>query len=109
MTRHQPNYYLVLGVAPTATAAEISHAYRTQLRAHHPDTRTDALGGGAESDDVLREVIAAYAVLRDPVSRTNYDRQLHVSSVPVSSRTRSSPTFRRAPIVAGPVRWHGKG
>ncbi len=28
--------YLVLGVSPTATQAEITHAYRTRLRAHHP-------------------------------------------------------------------------
>ena len=39
MVREHPDPYLVLGVSPTATAAEITHAYRTRLRAHHPDTR----------------------------------------------------------------------
>ena len=39
MVREHPDPYLVLGVLPTATQAEITHAYRTRLRAHHPDTR----------------------------------------------------------------------
>ena len=39
MVRVNPDPYLVLGVSPTATQAEITHAYRTRLRAHHPDTR----------------------------------------------------------------------
>jgi curved DNA-binding protein CbpA len=39
MVRVDPDPYLVLGVPPTATQAEITHAYRTHLRAHHPDTR----------------------------------------------------------------------
>ena len=39
MVRENPDPYLVLGVSPTATQAEITHAYRTRLRAHHPDTR----------------------------------------------------------------------
>ncbi len=39
MARQNPDPYLVLGVSPTATQAEITHAYRTRLRAHHPDTR----------------------------------------------------------------------
>jgi hypothetical protein len=39
MVRVNPDPYLVLGVSPTATQAEITHAYRDRLRAHHPDTR----------------------------------------------------------------------
>ena len=39
MARQNPDPYLVLGVSPTATQADITHAYRTRLRAHHPDTR----------------------------------------------------------------------
>ena len=33
MVREDPDPYLVLGVLPTATQAEITHAYRTRLRA----------------------------------------------------------------------------
>src|SRR5438132_11144964 len=100
MKRNQPNHYVVLGVAPTATAAEISHAYGTLLRAHHPDTRTNSGTGAANSDAELQKVITAYSVLRDPVSRANYDRE---AALPVT-RSRASPrsTARRSPIVAGP-------
>lgn len=65
--------YAVLGLAPTATADEITRAYRNQVRTLHPDTR-----GTPESnpplDDRLRQVLAAYAVLRDPERRARYDR-----------------------------------
>ncbi len=60
MARQNPNPYLVLGVSPTATQAEITHAYRTRLRAHHPDTRHTPPSQTA--DDDLRQVLAAYAL-----------------------------------------------
>ena len=34
MARENRDPYLVLGLSPTATQAEITHAYRTRLRAH---------------------------------------------------------------------------
>ena len=103
MVTPQPDFYLDLGVAATATAAEISHAYRARLRAHHPDTRAD----GAEpaiADAELQKVIAAYAVLRDPARRASYDAG-YTSGV---TTLRMPPRSRvgRPPIVAGPVRWH---
>jgi curved DNA-binding protein CbpA len=64
MVRENPDPYLVLGVSPTATQAEITHAYRTRLRTHHPDTRHPPASKTA--DDDLRQVLAAYALLRDP-------------------------------------------
>ena len=35
--------YSVLGVSPTATHAEITHAYRRYLRDDHPDIRVPAV------------------------------------------------------------------
>jgi hypothetical protein len=72
MVRVDPDPYLVLGVPPTATQAEITHAYRTHLRAHHPDTRPARSAHTA--DEHLRQVLAAYALLRDPARRADYDR-----------------------------------
>ena len=72
MVRENPDPYLVLGVSPTATQAEITHAYRTRLRAHHPDTRHPPASQTA--DDDLRQVLAAYDLLRDPARRADYDR-----------------------------------
>jgi len=72
MVRVNPDPYLVLGVSPTATQAEITHAYRDRLRAHHPDTRHAPSPQNA--DEYLRQVLAAYTLLRDPARRADYDR-----------------------------------
>ena len=42
MTNKPPDPHAILGVLPTATHAEITHAYRTLLRQHHLDTRAPA-------------------------------------------------------------------
>src|ERR1700741_1475331 len=106
MARQNPNPYLVLGVSPTATQAEITHAYRTRLRAHHPDTRHTPPSQTA--DDDLQQVLAAYDLLRDP-PRPDYDRVTpHAATgAPGSTRVasprrpqRSTPVDRRP---AGPV------
>ena len=62
------DFYAVLGVPPTATAKQITRAYRKLARELHPDTRT---GGG--DDDRFKEVAAAYAVLGDETKRKEYD------------------------------------
>ena len=105
MTTQRPDYYATLSIPRDATQAEISHAYRALLRRHHPDTRAQAddaqLG---VSDGVLRDVLAAYAILRDPARRAAYDRACERRPRPTQPREmKVSP---QPPIVAGPVRWH---
>ena len=127
MARENPDPYLVLGVSPTATQAEITHAYRTRLRAHHPDTRHPP--SPQTADEHLRQVLAAYALLRDPARRADYDRATahaanhriahkgrHLSTVPLPAASRSpspttaptplQPTSAAPPLRAGPVRRH---
>src|ERR1700751_3827544 len=72
MVRMTPDPYRVLGVPPTATQAEITHAYRTHLRAHHPDTRPARSAHTA--DEHLRRGLAPYALLPAPARRADYDR-----------------------------------
>ena len=127
MVRENPDPYLVLGVSPTATQAEITHAYRTQLRAHHPDTRHTPSSHTA--DQHLRQVLAAYALLRDPAGRADYDRATALAAkpppqsppgpipndrppagriqIPITYST-TTPTAHLSapPLRAGPVRWH---
>lgn len=64
--------YEVLGVSPTATRAEITHAYRHQMRRQYPDLRVIERSEGA--DERLLQIVAAYALLRDPRRRSEYDR-----------------------------------
>src|SRR6201991_3345858 len=89
MARQNPNPYLVLGVSPTASQAEITHAYRTRLRAHHPDTRHTPPSQTA--DDDLRQVLAAYDLLRDPARRSDYDRATTHAAAP-QTHSQHGPT-----------------
>jgi len=72
-----PDYYEILGVPVTATAREITRAYRGLLRRLHPDTRQENHDGGtSEARDLerLHAIMQAYAVLSDAAKRAAYDR-----------------------------------
>lgn len=67
----RPDYYSILGVGPDSTPAQISRAYRTLMRAHHPDV------GDAPADlSELLRIMEAFAVLRNPARRAQYDLRL---------------------------------
>lgn len=65
----EKDYYKVLGVSSTATAKEISKAYRTLARKHHPDANP----GDATAEEKFKEVTAAYEVIGDEKTRKSYD------------------------------------
>ncbi|WP_201987079.1 J domain-containing protein [Hymenobacter rubidus] len=67
-----PNHYQVLGVPPTAPAADIKRAYRQLVVQYHPDKH----GGDVRFEDQFKAVAAAYHVLGDPGRRATYDFQL---------------------------------
>jgi curved DNA-binding protein CbpA len=98
--------YMVLGVSPTATPAEITHAYRRRLRNEHPDTR--CAESSADADDQLRQILSAYALLRHPQRRATYDLALAAdrSDGGPAPTVHAHITFADdPPIQAGPVRW----
>lgn len=126
MARNHSDPYLVLGVSPTATQGEITHAYRARVRAHHPDTRHTPVS--LTADDEFRQILAAYALLRDPGRRADHDRASarvatplqRPQSAPIDGRTAGRVqipiTYRTTdtaaadaltpPLRAGPVRRH---
>ena len=55
------DYYEVLGIAKTATDAEIKKAYRVLAKKYHPDTNP----GNEEAEAKFKEASEAHAVLRD--------------------------------------------
>lgn len=65
-----PDYYAVLGISPSATAAEVRSAYRQQALLHHPDKNPDRLQEATERFKLIAE---AYSVLQDPQRRAHYD------------------------------------
>lgn len=63
------NPYEVLGVAATATAAEIQSAYRKLAKKLHPDLNPGDKGAGEK----FKEVAAAYDLLSDAEKRKRFD------------------------------------
>ncbi|MCI0583676.1 MAG: J domain-containing protein [Chloroflexi bacterium] len=64
------DYYAVLGVPRTATAAEIKKAFRKLAREHHPDKRP----GDKVAEQRFKDINEANEVLSDPDKRAKYDR-----------------------------------
>jgi molecular chaperone DnaJ len=62
----EKDYYKTIGVASTATAKEITSAYRKLAKKHHPDTNPG-------NDEKFKELSAAYDVLGDADKRKEYD------------------------------------
>ncbi len=65
------NHYQVLGVAATASAADIKRAYRRLVVQYHPDKH----GGDIRFEEQFKAVAVAYGVLGDPGKRAHYDFQ----------------------------------
>jgi len=63
------DYYKVLGVAKSASSAEIKKAYRKLALKYHPDKNN----GDKASEAKFKEISEAYAVLSDEQKRQQYD------------------------------------
>ncbi|MFT5353081.1 MAG: curved DNA-binding protein [Polyangiales bacterium] len=66
----EQDYYKTLGVARSASAAEVKTAYRSLAKKLHPDRNPD--DPNAESQ--FKKVTAAYEVISDPKKRDLFDR-----------------------------------
>ena len=105
MPRPEPTHYDVLGVDPTASAAEIRKAYLQLARDHHPDfhsTASDAYRLANERE--MQRINEAWTVLSDPDRREGLRRPL-----PASRSARSAgpgpapPTTTSAPSTTAPT------
>jgi curved DNA-binding protein len=63
------DYYSILGVAKTASEAEIKKAYRKLAQKYHPDKNK----GDKAAEEQFKKVSEAYAVLSDSEKRKQYD------------------------------------
>ena len=63
------DYYKILGVERSSSAAEIRKAYRKLARKYHPDVNP----GDKSAEEKFKELNEAYEVLSDPEKRKRYD------------------------------------
>ncbi|MBC7565714.1 MAG: DnaJ domain-containing protein, partial [Pedobacter sp.] len=64
------DYYKILDVPKSASAAVIKSAYRKLARKYHPDLNP----GNKESEKKFKEINEANEVLSDPEKRKKYDQ-----------------------------------
>jgi molecular chaperone DnaJ len=63
------DYYQILGVSRDASEEDLKRAYRRLARKYHPDVNKEP-----EAEERFKEVSRAYEVLKEPETRSRYDR-----------------------------------
>lgn len=64
------DFYQVLGVDKSVSAADLKKTYRKLARQYHPDSNP----GDAKAEAKFKEISEAYSVLNDPEQREEYDQ-----------------------------------
>jgi molecular chaperone DnaJ len=117
MTNQIANPYAVLGVPPTASAAQVREAYRRLAKQFHPDQNRDA-----QANERMRRINQAWETLSTPAARASHDAasaappraaQPHWGSTASASRQQYAERARWAAYASevrsdddpGPLRW----
>ena len=69
------DYYEILGISKSASAAEIKKAYRKKALEYHPDKNP----GDAKAEEMFKKSAEAYEVLSNPDKRARYDQYGHAA------------------------------
>jgi DnaJ-class molecular chaperone len=92
---HDP--YATLGVDPTASPEEISHAFRRAIRHAHPDHHGDA----PADHTAITHLVEAWRTVGDPARRAVFDRTDHTSQYATWQPAQQRPgyTVRARPTL----------
>lgn len=84
------DYYKTLGLIPNAEPAVIKAAYRALVSIYHPDKNNDE-----SSNNKIKDINAAYAVLSNPTKKSEYDSQIEKdkSNASTSAFSTSDPFY----------------
>jgi curved DNA-binding protein CbpA len=79
MKESKETYYDILSISQNATQSEIKKAYLEQCKNYHPDKLPSDIPEGARKYIQERMVLIneAYEILKDEISRRNYDQSLN--------------------------------
>ncbi len=94
---HPTDYYELLGVTPEATSDGVRAAYRREARVWHPDH------GG--SDERMRLLNEAFAVLTDASERRAYDQARAEGAAPAANTAESSAPPVPS-VTPDEITWH---
>ena len=72
----QRDYYLALQISPDATIEEIKTSFRRLARQYHPDLNPD----DPQAAESFKAISEAYGTLSDPLKRSRYDRDRHLTT-----------------------------
>lgn len=78
------DHYATLGVARSASIADIRRAYRARMRSAHPDAQKSGSAVGtatSSTTDEVTRIAAAWEVLSSPTRRAAYDQQFVARTV----------------------------
>jgi hypothetical protein len=90
--------YGILGLEPDATPSQIKTAYRTLIRAAHPDVN----GGDEDMAVLLNE---AYAILSDPQRRASYDHGTTATRQVQDDQLTCPECGERVPVYVANAHW----
>ena len=79
--------YDTLCVPKTANAEQIKRTYRDLVKRFHPDLFPSGSVEQYQAGELLRRIIAAYAVLSNPQKRSTYDARLASPTAANAERT----------------------
>lgn len=97
------DYYAVLGLDKSASAADIKRAHQKAVMTYHPDRmRLKPPEEKAAGEKKFREITEAFSVLNDATKRSTYDSYGHQGLENLAAG-RSAGTGRSYTDVAGPV------
>lgn len=93
------NYYDVLGVSRNSETEVITAAYKAMMRKYHPDTNKSA-----QAAHRAKEINEAYEVLKNPLSRREYDAKMGRTQSTAAHSPTPTPTPPPPPPPPSPPR-----
>jgi molecular chaperone DnaJ len=100
MTNQTANPYAVLGVPPTASAAQVREAYRRMAKQFHPDQNRDA-----QATERMKGINQAWEMLSSPAGRARYAVENATAAAPhphwAGAPRQSRPQYGAQPTWAG--------